>query len=496
MEQILANRYQIIKHLGSGGFGDTFLAQDTHLPSQIICVIKQLKPINNNPQIYQLVKERFKKEAVILEELGNHPQIPSLYAYFEEAGQFYLVQEYVEGETLSKLVETQGIQNENIVKNILIETLKILEYIESKNIIHRDIKPDNIIIRKRDKMPILIDFGAVKETMGTEMFSKGNLASSIIIGTPGYMPPEQAIGRPVFASDLYSLSLTAIYLLTGINPQNLQIDPITGIIKWQQYNSNISLSFGNILDQCIDSQVQKRFLTAKMMKDALLNNSTTPTVAPTFINNNYSADIFPTEVSSPPTIKYNKSPSLKLITFISIISVLLVSGISFIYLRNELLNRVTNINQEQNIKQNNSNLNQEQTPTPVATITPTPNNPPPVIQTYLWRSESGLTRINNLDKICQGNSILNSVQTVFGYNNSPFVGTIEIYNPQTGGCAIGSTLSGYFNLAGQGGNCVGEVTITWGNNNNAYFQWTINNLGSACPVNTAKWSINTYPVPD
>jgi serine/threonine protein kinase len=191
MEQILANRYQIIKHLGSGGFGDTFLAQDTHLPSQRICVIKQLKPINNNPQIYQLVKERFKKEAVILEELGNHPQIPSLYAYFEEAGQFYLVQEYVEGETLSQLVKIQGIQNENIVKNILIETLKILEYIESKNIIHRDIKPDNIIIRKRDKMPILIDFGAVKETMGTEIYPRGNSASSIIIGTPGYMPQNK-----------------------------------------------------------------------------------------------------------------------------------------------------------------------------------------------------------------------------------------------------------------------------------------------------------------
>ena len=144
-------------------------------------MIKQLRPMNNNLQVYQLVKERFQREAAILEDLGNsHEQIPTLFAYFEDQGQFYLVQEYIQGETLSGLVEKQGRQSETLVKEILLKLLLVLEYIQSKRVIHRDIKPDNIIIRQPDGIPILIDFGAVKETMGTVMSSSGNSTSSPI----------------------------------------------------------------------------------------------------------------------------------------------------------------------------------------------------------------------------------------------------------------------------------------------------------------------------
>ncbi len=367
MQQLLANRYQTIQHLGSGGFGATFLAQDTHLPSKRTCVIKQLKPINNNPQIYQLVKDRFQKEAIILEELGNnHGQIPSLYAYFEEAGQFYLVQEYIEGETLTKLVENQGIQDENIVKNILIEILKILEYIETKSIIHRDIKPDHIMIRKKDQKPILIDFGAVKETMGTELSTSGKLASSIIIGTPGYMPPEQAMGRPVFASDLYALSLTAIYLLTGINPQDLEINPVTGTILWRKYAPNISESLANILDQAINPQIQERFFTAKMMKNALLVNPKIPTQTPSSPNQNYPTKVipvptlinpdYPTQVTPVPTIKYNNKPKFsQLIISLVIISLILITGGGFLFLQNQLNNRLLKLQKDPLMEDNNNN---------------------------------------------------------------------------------------------------------------------------------------------
>jgi serine/threonine protein kinase, bacterial len=279
--QLLANRYQTIKHLGSGGFGDTFLAKDTHSPTEKTCVIKQLKPLNNDPKIYQLVKDRFKREAVILEELGNsNSQIPSLSAYFEEKGLFYLVQEYIEGETLADLVEKQGILNEVTVKNIVVETLTILEFVQSQGIIHRDIKPDNIIIRQRDNKAILIDFGAVRETMATQMTPSGHSTASIIIGTPGFMPPEQTAGRPVFSSDLYALGLTAIYLLTGKMPQDLTTDPMTGELQWRQFTNQISPHFANILDQAINTHLNQRFINATMMKDALLGNYTTTIVSP------------------------------------------------------------------------------------------------------------------------------------------------------------------------------------------------------------------------
>lgn len=280
---IILGRYKVIRELGSGGFGETFLAEDIHLPSQRICVIKKLKPIQQKPEIAQLIKERFKREAVVLEELGTHPQIPQLFAYFEEANKFYLVQEYIEGQTLEDLVRQQGIQSEDSVKQILFDCLEIIEFIQTQKIIHRDIKPENIILRAADRKPILIDFGAVREIMGTQLLTSGNSTSSIVIGTPGFMPAEQASGRPIFSSDLYALALTMIYLLTGQYPQNFPHDPLTGELDWQsQYN--FSPNFVALLNRAIQTNQRERFLTASAMKMALLDQpevsqQTAPTVA-------------------------------------------------------------------------------------------------------------------------------------------------------------------------------------------------------------------------
>jgi len=173
---LLNNRYRIIRTLGGGGFGETFLAEDTQIPSNRRCVIKQLRPIQNNPQVYLLVQQRFQREAAILEELGDGSnQIPRLYAYFSENGQFYLVQEYIEGQTLTAKVQQQGSVSESSVKEILTSILPVLDYVHSKGIVHRDIKPDNILIRYADGKPILIDFGAVKETVGTMVTPSGIL---------------------------------------------------------------------------------------------------------------------------------------------------------------------------------------------------------------------------------------------------------------------------------------------------------------------------------
>ncbi|MCM1983112.1 serine/threonine protein kinase [Lyngbya confervoides] len=270
MPALLANRYQVLRVLGDGGFGTTYLAEDTQMPSNRRCVVKQLKPVEDNPQIYELVKERFQREAAILETLGEgYDQIPHLYAYFSQAEQFFLVEEWVEGETLTEKIRREGLLPEVTVRQILARTLPVLGYIHQQQMVHRDIKPDNIILRQRDGVPVLIDFGAVKETMGTVINSQGNSSRSIVVGTPGFMPSEQMAGRPLFSSDLYSLGLTAIYLLTGKIPQDLPTDLATGAMQWRHFAPGVTPGFANLLDRAIQLQPRDRFHTASEMLSAL-----------------------------------------------------------------------------------------------------------------------------------------------------------------------------------------------------------------------------------
>lgn len=270
---LLNSRYQIIQVLGGGGFGETFLAEDTYLPSRRRCVIKQLKPMTHDPQMYQLIQQRFAREAAILEKLGDRSdQIPKLYAYFSENGQFYLVQEWIQGQTITSLVEIKGVLSETAVRNILVSLLSVLDYLHSEGIIHRDIKPDNIILRHENALPILIDFGAVKETITTVSYTQGKIKPSIVLGTPGFMSPEQAAGRPSYTSDLYSLGMTAVYMLTGKLPQELEIDLQAGHILWQQYAKNVSPRLIAVLDQAIQSHPRDRYTTAKKMLQDILQS--------------------------------------------------------------------------------------------------------------------------------------------------------------------------------------------------------------------------------
>ncbi|MEH2299082.1 MAG: protein kinase [Nostoc sp.] len=275
---LLNNRYRVIQVIGAGGFGETFLAEDVHMPSRRRCVIKQLKPItNNDPQTYQLIQQRFEREAATLEYLGeSSDQIPKLYAYFSENGQFYLVQEWIHGQTLTKIVEAKGFESETAVRQILLSLLSVLDYVHSKGIIHRDIKPDNIILRSVDSKPVLIDFGAVKETIRSVVNSPGHPTRSLVIGTPGYMPSEQAVGRPVYATDIYSLGLTAIYLLTGKHPQELLTDLKTGEILWLQFAPNVSSQLAAVLNQAIKPHAGDRYSTASKIFDALQSASNIP----------------------------------------------------------------------------------------------------------------------------------------------------------------------------------------------------------------------------
>ncbi|WP_026736570.1 serine/threonine protein kinase [Fischerella sp. PCC 9605] len=315
MATLLNDRYQVIQVLGVGGFSETFLAEDTYLPSRRRCVIKQLKPITNDPKIYQKIQRRFEREATTLEYLGEGSnQIPKLYAYFSENGQFYLVQEWIEGQTLANIIKTQGSLCETAVTEILLSLLSVLDYVHSKGIIHRDIKPDNIILRSSNHKPVLIDFGAVKETIRSAVVnSPVSTTQSLVMGTPGYMPSEQFTGRPVYATDIYSLGLTAIYLLTGKHPRQLQTDPRTGEIIWQHYAPGVSPQLAMILNRAIKPQAGDRYTTASQMLHALQSatlSRQSPPYAPITSKQPLQGTDSPTQTpTTQPTLPPNPAPS-------------------------------------------------------------------------------------------------------------------------------------------------------------------------------------------
>ena len=266
MGNTISGRYEIVRSLGNGGFGETFLAKDSHMPSGKLVVIKRLKPVNENHISLELIQGLFEKEAKVLEELGqNSSQIPTLYAYFAEDNQFYLVQEYIEGKSLADL----GVINAAQCESILSSLLNTLKYVHGNNIIHRDIKPENIIIRDSDRLPVLIDFGAVKESMGAVTLSSGSTVSSVIVGTRGFIPPEQSLGRTVFSSDLYALALTMIYSLTGKYPIEIPNNQITGELDWQSLIPNLPPNLRIILQKATKMDISNRYPTVQAMYQAL-----------------------------------------------------------------------------------------------------------------------------------------------------------------------------------------------------------------------------------
>ncbi|MEG4342558.1 tetratricopeptide repeat protein [Microcoleus sp. A003_D6] len=274
----LSSRYSIIRHLGGGGFAQTYLAEDCQLPGNHLCVVKQLKPQATDPETLQVARRLFDTEAQVLYKLGNHDRIPRLFAYFEENQEFYLVQEFIEGHDLSQeIIPPQtppyqggagggspgnaGGMKEDEVICILQELLEILDFVHQQNVIHRDVNPRNIIRRDKDGKLVLIDFGAVKEitTQITNPQPKNSL--SVSIGTPGYMPSEQAHGNPKLSSDIYATGAIAIQCLTGITPHQMPKNPDTEEIIWQD-KASVSPEFANILDKMVKYDFRQRYSSA------------------------------------------------------------------------------------------------------------------------------------------------------------------------------------------------------------------------------------------
>jgi serine/threonine protein kinase, bacterial len=265
--------YRIVRPLGQGGFGKTFLAEDMHSKSQQQCVLKQFSPQATDTTSYQIAQERFQKEAMILLELSRkHSQIPKLYSYFCHDEDFYLVMEYIEGQTLAQKVKEQGALPAAVVEQILKEILQILEVVHGENIIHRDIKPDNIIIRDSDQKPVLIDFGAVKECLHTLLHGQ-YAATSIVIGSPGYIAPEQAAGRPGYFSDIYSLGMTAIYALTGKSLKELHSQFHPSSLRWQEYAPPLPTYLAAIINKAVQMHPSDRYATATLMLQDLIANA-------------------------------------------------------------------------------------------------------------------------------------------------------------------------------------------------------------------------------
>jgi serine/threonine protein kinase, bacterial len=259
----LRDRYQVLKPLGQGGFGATFLAQDETLPGEPSCVIKQLRPSGTAPHILQMARELFEREAKTLGKIGNHPQVPRLLDYFEDHEQFYLVQEYISGATLLQEVKRDGVLSEAGIKQFLSDMLPLLQYIHEQKVIHRDIKPGNLIRRDQDARLVLIDFGAVKNQVNQAITQFEQTAlTAYAIGTPGFAPPEQMAMRPVYGSDIYALGVTCIYLLTGKSPRDLDYNPTTGEMMWEQL-VQVSAHLTEVLRKMLEVSVGNRYQSAE-----------------------------------------------------------------------------------------------------------------------------------------------------------------------------------------------------------------------------------------
>lgn len=302
-ETLLRQRYKIIAVLGVGGFGRTYLAEDiltedplaedplaepngdetsTHENQPIDrpqprkpCVIKQFHPLRQDPQFLETARRLFDTEVATLQQLGKHPQIPDFIDAFEQAGEFYLVQEFIAGSALSTEMAARENFDETRAIDLLRDVLQILEFVHSNQVIHRDIKPANLIRRQPDGKIVVIDFGAVKAIqtqlalkLDVQSDSLGQSNFTVGIGTQGYSPSEQMVGQPRFCSDLFALGVTVIQALTGLHPTQLPLNPDTGEFIWQD-RASVSAAFAAILERMVRYHFSQRYQSARQVLDDL-----------------------------------------------------------------------------------------------------------------------------------------------------------------------------------------------------------------------------------
>ena len=263
---VIGGQYKILDELGHGGFSKTYLAEDKNNPSLQV-VVKEIIPLSSDLAILQEAERRFNTETQVVKRLGTHSQIPELFNSCSKQGKCYLIQEFIKGNTLSQELTIGRRLKEDEVISLLQDILEILKFVHQEQVIHRDIKPSNIIRRRRDGKLVLIDFGAVKEisTLGE---SAGLVNPTVSIGTPGYMPPEQANRQPKFSSDIYAVGMVGIQALTGLDPSTqIQKDP-DGEVYWRPW-AQVSPELANILDKMVRYHFNDRYQSASEALQAL-----------------------------------------------------------------------------------------------------------------------------------------------------------------------------------------------------------------------------------
>jgi serine/threonine-protein kinase len=267
---ILFGKYRIESKLGEGGYGATYIVSDQSKNAKTTYVAKAQKLTGNKTTDDDLI-ERFEREAAALEQVGSgHGQVPSLFDYFDDQGNFFLIQEQVKGEALSDVFLTMAKQghlfsNAYAVK-LITELLEVVEHLHSRGIIHRDIKPQNIILRQGDGKPVLIDFGLIKYTDDGNNLPE---QAATMAGTPGYMPIEQQMGKALFQSDLYAVGMVFLLITTGCPPHRLEVN------DQMEFDLDFLPEFvgellSNWLKKAIAPLPQRRFATAEEMRISLL----------------------------------------------------------------------------------------------------------------------------------------------------------------------------------------------------------------------------------
>lgn len=258
----LGGRYKPIQQLGVGGFGRTFLAEDLHLPGHPRCVVKQLKPQVKSEDTLLMARRCFNTEAQVLYRLGVHDQIPRLLAHFEDGQDFYLAQEFIEGDPLTQELADGKPWSQGRAATLIRDILEVLAFVHQQQVIHRDLKPSNLIRRRSDNQIVLIDFGAVKQVSSQNFDPETGLTNlTISIGTQGYMPNEQLAGKPRFSSDVYAAGILGIQALTGLHPKHFGEDSI-GEIDWHEYAPQLHPELIQIIDCMVRYDFRERYVDA------------------------------------------------------------------------------------------------------------------------------------------------------------------------------------------------------------------------------------------
>lgn len=255
---LLQNRYRALQLIGQGGFGRTFKGVDESQSDRPYCAIKQFW-VESHRQDQDKAAQLFEQEAQRLEVLGEHPHIPTLIDYFVEAKEQYLVQEFINGSNLAQ----EYTWDETKIRQLLLYLLPLIQFVHSHKVIHRDLKPENIVRRQDNNSLTLVDFGAAKVVTAATGTKTGT-----VIGSAAYTAPEQLKGKAVFASDIYSLGVTCVHLLTNVHPFNL-FDSGENSWNWRHYlRQPVSQQLGLILDKMLEGAINQRYQSAEsVLKD-------------------------------------------------------------------------------------------------------------------------------------------------------------------------------------------------------------------------------------